>query len=276
MDWAVLGLCFYFANYLLRACRIKTLSKIRIAFWPHAVQAACLHGFASYMLPIRSGDLTLPLILRRFSNMPLIDGGNLLIKARLLDLSMLGFWLLLALGFASKSLPYAIIFWGYILGTGMLAFPFILAKIAKTRNRYSNRLFLRVTGLIAFDGCDWLAIIQSLAIWFAVGACFYCTVKAVGLGLSIGEVWVLVSIQLPLQLIPLQGFANAGNHEVGWVIALALFGISYSDSLKFAITSHALLMGYVIALGPFAILGLISNRQETTNLTKICGDKPKT
>ena len=101
-----------------------------------------------------------------------------------------------------------------------------------------------------------------MSIWAAVGSCFYCTIKAVGLSLGIGEVWLLISINLPLQLIPIQGFANTGNHEAGWVGALALLGISANEGLRFALTSHALLLSYVLALWPLVAIGQIVNMKK--------------
>jgi uncharacterized membrane protein YbhN (UPF0104 family) len=97
-------------------------------------------------------------------------------------------------------------------------------------------------------------MILSFGIWACVGACFYCTAQAIGLPLKFMEVWLLISIQLPLQMIPLQGVANAGNHEGGWVAGLALLGIPAEQGLSFALLSHALLLIYVLTLGPLAYL----------------------
>ena len=96
-------------------------------------------------------------------------------------------------------------------------------------------------------------ILLSLGIWTAVGVCLFCTARAVGLSLSIGDIWLLITIQLPLQLIPIQGFANAGNHEGGWITALMIIGIPATDGLKFALVSHTLLLSYVLALGLVAL-----------------------
>ena len=64
----------------------------------------------------------------------------------------------------------------------------------------------------------------------------------------------MVSIQLPLQILPVQGIAQAGNHEGGWVAGLALLGIPPAEGLNFALTSHALILVNILALGPVALL----------------------
>ena len=73
-----------------------------------------------------------------------------------------------------------------------------------------------------------------------------------------------LNTQLPLQLIPIQGFANSGNHEGGWIAGLALLGIPTSEAVDFSLTSHALLIIYVLALGIVALITrMISTRQTT-------------
>lgn len=41
-------------------------------------------------------------------------------------------------------------------------------------------------------------------------------------------------------------FANAGNHEGGWIAALAILGIPPSSALVIALASHALVFVYVV------------------------------
>jgi hypothetical protein len=92
-------------------------------------------------------------------------------------------------------------------------------------------------------------VIQSIGIWFAIGGCLFCAARAVGLALGPGDAVFLISVQFPLQLIPIQGFANAGNHEGGWIAALALLGVPASSGLIIALASHSLVFLYVVSLG---------------------------
>ena len=57
-----------------------------------------------------------------------------------------------------------------------------------------------------------------------------------------------------MQLIPVQGFGNSGNHEGGWVAALVLMGFQPDEALRFALTSHAVVLVYVLILGVVALL----------------------
>ncbi|MHA1974847.1 MAG: lysylphosphatidylglycerol synthase domain-containing protein, partial [Candidatus Hodarchaeales archaeon] len=78
LSWIGMGLGCYFLNYVTRAYRLWMLSQKQVSFFPAAVKSSCLHGFYSYFLPLRSGDLSLPLLLRFNAKLPLIQGSSIL------------------------------------------------------------------------------------------------------------------------------------------------------------------------------------------------------
>jgi len=252
LDWTLAGLGCYLVNYLLRAIRLKIVSVNRLKFWPDTIHTVCFHGFATYMLPFRTGDLALPIILKTVSDIKLSDGGKMLLKARLLDFSTLGFWMLGAAALLCDSIPIPYRVAWFLIGLSMCFAPVIVKQvgvIARTRLRG----FLHYISVFETVGkVNLLECAVSLGIWTAVGVCFYCTTRAIGLTLGMGDIWFIITLQLPLQLIPLQGVANAGNHEGGWVAALALIGIPASEGLMFALASHAILLSYVLVIGFFA------------------------
>lgn len=252
LNWIVAGLGFHFANYIIRALRFKTISRQYLKIWPDTIHTACFHGFATYMLPFRTGDLTLPVILKTVSKTSLSEGGRILLKARLLDISTLGFWILLAATFSSIPISYSIRIAWFIVGVGMSLSPVIVKYLGKLWGKKFPGPFSRIEIFQTVYRFSGLEVLESLGVWAAVGMCFYCVVKAVGLKMGIGDVWLLITIQLPLQVIPVQGFANAGNHESGWVAGLLILGVSASEALKFALASHAILLSYVLVIGFFA------------------------
>jgi uncharacterized membrane protein YbhN (UPF0104 family) len=254
LPWTIGGLGCYCANYLLRAMRFRTISRNNLKLWPDAIHSASLHGFATYLMPFRTGDLTLPVILKSVSDTGFMEGGRILIKARLLDFSTLGFWILFAVLFFQVPIPFPIRVALFLVGIAMAATPFVLRILEKSRWLSSIDFFNRFAASGGVSYITWQEIFESSGIWIAVAACFYCAARAVGLPLGIAEVWLLITIQLPLQLIPLQGIANAGNHEGGWVAGLAILGIPASEALNFALTSHAILLLYVLSLGPIALI----------------------
>ncbi len=254
LSWAFAGLGCYGLNYLLRAIRIKVVLKDRIRMWPDAVHTACLHGLATYLLPFRSGDFTLPVILNKASNTNFSEGARVLIAVRLLDLCALGIWILAAAALINFSIPAMVFRAWVILGVGLTVLPLVFKWIVIKGKGLQSKFWHRMLQWGRVATFSFKEILVSLGIWACVGACFFCTAQAIGLPLGFIQVWLLITIQLPLQLIPLQGVANAGNHEGGWIAGLALLGIPTDQGLHFALLSHALLMTYVLALGPSAFL----------------------
>ncbi len=254
LEWVLAGVVFFAANYYLRAVRLTMLSPVPLRIWPEAVRAACLHGMASFLFPFRAGDLTLPVILKSENAIPLAVGTAMLVKARLLDVAAMGFWMLVAALILPADIPFAFRCGWLGLSLPMAAAPWILKGIGRLGSRFTTGWLGRMAGAAARMNFSRLEILQSLAVWLSIGGFLFCATRAVGLELKIGEAWFLISIQLPLQILPVQGIAQAGNHEGGWVAGLALLGIPPAEGLNFALTSHALILVNILALGPVALL----------------------
>ncbi|MFH1154350.1 MAG: lysylphosphatidylglycerol synthase transmembrane domain-containing protein [Pseudomonadota bacterium] len=247
--WVLLGICLYYMNYYFRARRFVALAHNGIRLFPEAVHAASIHGIASYLMPVRSGDLALPFILKSSCNLSLSQGSSLLIKARLLDISILGLFTLWAalLSFKRFSFMFSIVW--LLTGLGMLLSFLIISfsgrKLASLVSRYSDK----ISRLFSIETATPEEILLSILIWLFIGLGYYCVARAIRLNISYSDIWLLITIQLPLQLLPIQGIANAGNHEAGWVAGLVLLGFTPDKALDYALISHAVFILYVFVLG---------------------------
>ena len=96
VPWAIAGFICILSNYYFRALRLNVLTIRKLPVWPQGFYCTCVHGFANYMLPLRSGDLSLPFLLKSITKMDLKEGATVLYKARLLELFTLGIWLIAA------------------------------------------------------------------------------------------------------------------------------------------------------------------------------------
>ena len=267
MEWALAGLCCYGVNYLLRALRVKVLVKKSFRMWPDAVHTACLHGLATYLLPFRTGDFTLPVILKKATRMSLAEGAKVLLTVRMLDLWALGWWILSTAIIVTIPLPLTIHLLWAAFGIVLSLLPLVLKWGVGIGRQRKGRLWNTVVDWHDGAAFNLANLAISLGIWACVAACFYCTAQAIGLRLGVFEVWLLITIQLPLQMVPLQGVANAGNHEGGWIAGLAILGIPADQGLHYALISHALLLTYVLALGPLVLL--LRNVSAAENTTKV-------
>jgi len=252
--WVLAGFGAYLLNYVFRALRLKVLSPVTLPFWPGAMHGAALHGFATYMLPVRSGDLALPFILKSTINLALKDGTLILFKSRLLDVVTIGGWVLAA------AVCWPDVFHNYLyrilygIGFLMILSPLLLRvgiKLIASLGGAPRRFALQTNHIGMLRPVE---LIMSIGVWSALGTCFYCIAHAVGLSIEFGVIWLVIVVQLPLQLIPIQGIANSGNHEGGWVAALMLVGVGADAAVEFALASHAVLLLYVLIIGCLALI----------------------
>jgi len=142
--WAVAGLGCYWINYLFRAMRFCSISEAPLRFWPDAVRATCLHGLATYMLPFRAGDLTLPAILKSINNTSWTEGGRILIKSRILDISTLGLLMIFAAIFTKVQIPFSFRAGWSAIGVTMAISPVIISWLISTGTKKSSLLFRKI------------------------------------------------------------------------------------------------------------------------------------
>ena len=252
--WVIWGIACYAVNYSLRAIRFRILSNKAIKFWPEGLHAACFHGFATYMMPFRSGEMTLPIVLRSTSGLNLTEGSRILVQARLLDLQILGMWIVLAALLADIQFSKTMMSVWLAMGIAMMTAPTLIRRLASSGRRSGYRLFAWFGRFADAKPTSSAAKLTSAGIWMMVAGCYFCAARSIGLPLDLIQVWVLISIQLPMQLIPVQGIANAGNHEGGWVAGLLLLGVPAKKAMEFALLSHVIILAYVLALAPAALI----------------------
>ena len=89
----------------------------------------------------------------------------------------------------------------------------------------------------------------SAGIWLCVYANFYCIVASLGFEPTLLQMIVVSIILVPLTLLPVQGVANIGTHEAGFVAALSIFGYSIDTAVVIAVTSHVVLFVFVLIWG---------------------------
>jgi len=254
ITWIVAGLLFYGLNYILRAIRLYVLSGRCIVVWPHAVYASSLHGFVTYLMPFQVGDLSLPIILKAANGVGLPEGSAILIRTRLLDMVSLGGLMLSAsIGYdIDLGLSLRLLWFG--IGALLVIVPFLLRRLITSHWFQLNRYGQYLKPFLLEGRFSIIELFLSLGIWIAIACVLFCVVNAINLPIGFWGGVLLITIQLPLQMIPIQGFANTGNHEGAWIAALSLLGIPLIQAVEFAVTSHVIILFYVLVLGIIPLL----------------------
>jgi uncharacterized membrane protein YbhN (UPF0104 family) len=228
-------------------------------------------------MPAKTGDVTYIFIAKDRLDLSLTEGTATLFAARFYDFAVVAAFLIVLLPLSKNEIPDwiflpAIIFCTVILlGTlGILAFlkfsPPPLESFSllnETQKQASGVQKIRaawkkfIIGLreIQSHGAHGKVALITAGIWLCVYSNFYFATKSMGLPVAFYHIAIISMVMIPLTLLPLQGFANIGTHEVGWTSVLVAFNYPYKTALAIAAGSHFVLLLSVLVSGGLAFLG---------------------
>jgi glycosyltransferase 2 family protein len=287
--WLTLALLAYLVNILLRALRFTNLIYSRPVKWAELVPVSALHNILMYLMPAKTGDVTYIFIAKDRLDLSLTEGTATLFAARFYDFSVVAGFLVILLPFSRNEIPDwiflpAIIFCGLILlGTlGILAFlkfskplesPSSLGEIQKQASglqkirKVCNKFIFGLREIQEHGAHGKVALITA-GIWLCVYSNFYFATKSMGLPVAFYHIAIISMVMIPLTLLPLQGFANIGTHEVGWTSVLVAFNYPYKTALAIAAGSHFVLLLSVLISGGLAFWGAQFFLKRTTDQHK--------
>ena len=236
------GFAVFLLGHFIRLLRYHGLWR-----WPvdrSTFSIVALHGAFSYIFPLRLGELVLPSLSRvaGLTGFRRTLGG--LLYSRAFDFMLIS---LLALLIACSLGSGSMLIHQYLPLLANLSFvlPVVLILVIV--------LAFLLWGLGHFMGMELSEIVlfaaQSFILWFCVFAYNWLIAAALGIQLSSVDVMGLVLLTAFSYFIPLQGFANLGLHEAIWYLVLHGSGVGATRSGELAVSSHALLICFVVLLG---------------------------
>lgn len=275
--WFIPALVVFLVNYLLRAIRFRLLIYSASPSQVKIFGTTALHGMLNYLLPAKLGELVYPFLARSRLGLSLSEGAATLIVARFWDFAVVILLLpVTAFYFADQLQSWALlsIVCVAILVSGLFGVVFWLVNHHQVINlnvEHSSTAMRRAltamsqltTALRSIHGKKNHVSIALLTcgIWSCIYVNFYFLVLALGFETTLFEMAVVSVLLMPLTLIPTQGLANIGTHELGWVTGLSLFGHPLHDSLQIAVGTHTLLLSFVLILGATGLACLHSAKR---------------
>lgn len=251
----------------LRAWRFALLLDGRLGppGWPMYRIAARLTLF-NFLLPLKLGELSFPLMMRRAFGTEIARSAGILILSRLLDVPVLAAILLLG----AAALPDAAAALGWsrpallAAGAAALVAPALgLALLAPLR-RGLPALPPRLAGLL--DRLLWgatmlralpqrmLALALGLAIWGTHAVIAWLAASAVAEGLGFIRVMLAGAAANVAFALPVPVVAGLGPPQAAWAAALNLAGVAWDAAVVTALTCHAVLVVGVVAVGAATIV----------------------
>ena len=280
IHWGWLGMAFlaYLINIFFRAMRFGSLIYSRPVKWIELIPVSALHNILMYLMPAKTGDLTYIFIAKNRLDVSLSEGTATLLAARMYDFSMVALFLAILLPMSKSEMPdwifrsAALFCLLVLIGTaGILAFLKLGRSSIPPKKQEQlpenslQKIFMRarsswnkfIVGLreIQEHGTHGKVAILTAGIWLCVYSNFYFAAQSMGLPITFYHIAIISIVMIPLTLLPLQGFANIGTHEVGWTSVLVAFNYPYDMALAIAAGSHFVLLLSVLFSGGLAFFG---------------------
>ncbi len=214
-----------------------------------------IHNCLNYWLPMRMGELVLPVLSRSRLGIGYTESIVTLVYIRVLDVHVL---LMLVVFFVGDTLLAKHYYW---LSLGCLAsLPVLLFSIRVLPVR--SRIVRRVDEIVGHAGY-WLATyLVTLGVWVSkIGALGYLA-RAIS-DIEFNHAWVATIVADASSMSPITGLANAGTFEAGFVLPLMLFGYDQGATLGVAVALH-LVLGVVSLLMGVAGIVMLYNRLQRT------------
>ena len=245
----------------LRAWRFNVMMTGRLAL-PGATltRIAFQLNFWNFLLPLRLGELSYPVLMNRRLGYGLLHAAGVLLIARLFDLATVGAILLgaaalldvwpgagrallalaaLALGLAPLGLAVA----GPALRPHLARLPRVGDAAARLTAGFEA---------IGGHGAGLTAVGLSLALWLVFGLAAILVVQAVVATVSPAAAMLGAAAGNVAFALPVNGIAGIGPAQAAWVAATTRAGVPWDDAVVSALALHAVVLTNALVLGALA------------------------
>ena len=252
----LIALALVGVSHLLRAARVYDYFRTDTNGQLHRCLKVVLHhNFLNNLLPMRSGELSFPLFMSRYLEIPVQRSVPALAWFRFLDLhTIIGLAVLVTAQyfFSSWWLPL-------ILLLLWLGFPFLMIHLTRKletalsgpRGKLISRVRKMLSGLPQTRDIFYRSWFWTIINWIVK-----LSVLAWLMG-QFGEVpfhaaWVGATVGDLTSILPFHGIAGACTYEAGVVAGLAPYGLTPESALPLAVNLH------LFILASSALFGLIA------------------
>lgn len=263
------------AIYVVRSQRFRVLlPRASRPSSPAMFAIGAAHNLAAYVLPAKTGEVTLVMYLKALGGVPAAEGLAALFVSRLLDLATLFAALALAvvhLSTIGAALPLRWLGLAALLALGaavlfalsarsdvlVRAAAWIGKRAGLARGGLGLKLLARAEDLaLALRRAPagralWVAALQSLAMWALIFLFYGILARGFGLGgeLDLARAGFGSSLAVLTNLLPINSFAGFGTQEGGWVLGFGLLGVPRDLALSTGLSVHLAQLASTVLLG---------------------------
>jgi uncharacterized membrane protein YbhN (UPF0104 family) len=254
----LVALLLTFVSYALRAVRLSDYfaAEMRGEF-QITLRIMLQHNLLNNLLPMRTGELSFPVLVQRHFDIRPIRSVPALLWFRLLDLHTLALLALIAMG------SYWLPLWLLVACTLLLALLPPLAFFAHRRLQQKleqgEQTGLRATLHKALDSLPqerrafWRSWLWTVVNWLVKLTVFAWVLQQFA-AMPWAAAWLGVLGGDLTSVLPIHGVAGAGTYEAGVVFGVVLFSVAAADALTAAVNLHLFMLGATLLGGVVSLL----------------------
>jgi len=277
--WLAPMLASYFATYVCRAARFRGLGVPLSLATLSGVSA--IHQFMNRIMPLRTGELAFPVLVRRLCGTNLVEGLTLVLLVHLLDLAAVALAFLAALlavpgarsaigpvgtALVAASLPALLVGYLVLPSLGSRVAGRLALRLRDRRPRWAERLEHAATALASVRTVSRRAFVAAVVWtalqWLATFAFFWASLAAVGLSLGPADVIVGSSAAIVAGVAPVAGIGSFGTLEGGWAAGFVLVGLPAGAAVASALVMSGTSFGFALVLAGIAWIWLSRRRSS--------------
>lgn len=235
----------------------------------------CLHNLFNKVLPLRSGELSYLLLMKRYMGVQLSSGISSLLIARFMDLLTVALFFFLAgwinLSRIPDSLHWSVplagfgclaLLVGYLLLTrGLGQFATKKQVPSSTLRRSFRAHALQKLNSLAHDLSQLrlgkhllMGLLCSCGIWGGIYLIFFSMLKAFAVHLSLSLLVWASTLSILTYILPISGFGGFGTYEAGWTLGLLVLAIPADVCVASGLAVNIVTS---ILAGTFGIIGYL-------------------
>ena len=260
----VLALALNGALQWLRAWRFAVMTRGEFTAPDAAlVRIAFQLNFFNFVLPMRLGELSYPVQMRRVYGQPLLESTGVLLLARVFDLATLAAILLMLvvqIGFFGDAMLNAgLAALAVIAGGAPIVFGVagqLLTPIAGRLTRASRHAAALGSAMrtLADRRVQTASIALSLAIWVSYGLMAVLVASALSPAIGIAQGMLGAAAGNVAFALPVNGLAGLGPAQAAWVFAVTGAGVPWRDAAVTALGVHAVSLASALLFGGAAMI----------------------
>lgn len=256
-----------FAQFL-RGFRIAILAKKEVLPLFAAYRISVAHNFLASLMPARSGELSLVILLARRFNVSMVRGTAILFLVRSQDLLLIAgclgvsAYFLIEENFQAPWIGRASVVLGLvcfiIFAVQSYLANFATNFVSSLTGKHSGKILRAVEKFLTLISDVQISRIRiaqlfSLSIWVILFSGFYICTLAVGAkDISISTLILAATLGSFAFVMPVNGFAQLGPFEVAWSYAMILGGVSEPLAVASALLTH--LVVFIAGAAQFAFV----------------------